>query len=255
MLFCDSLFEYFDLISQFIYLKVLAFPASLPHSFRDVSLALPGPGWVHGEARPGLAQPHPRTPPPRGLVVRWPTAPGQSVRVSQGLAGQPRWAAAGRRAAEGQGTEQEAKASCTLDPRPPKAGVSASGIVVQPTARSAVSATLLCRGGERRQPGRGRPPRTRICGLSHAAVSGRGEEAARQRPATSDPHVKRTAPRAPSPEPCSPGPASPSPDRSRCMASAEAGPSGLRLSQGGRSRPSSGRASMPLPRPALHPLF
>lgn len=168
MLFCDSLFEYFDLISQFIYLKVLAFPASLPHSFRDVRLALPGPGWLHGEARPGLAQPHPRTPPPRGLVVRWPTAPGQSVRVSQGLAGQPRWAAAGRRAAEGQGTEQEAKASCTLDPQPPKVGGPASGIVVEPTAPSAVSATLLCRGGKRRQPGRGRPPRTRTCRGQHS---------------------------------------------------------------------------------------
>ena len=43
-----------------------------------------------------------------------------------------------------------------------------------------------------------------LCGLSHAAVSGREEEAARQRPATSDPHVQRTAQCAPSPEPCSP---------------------------------------------------
>lgn len=39
MLLCDSLFEYFDLISQFIYLKVLAFP-SLPHSLRDAGPAL-----------------------------------------------------------------------------------------------------------------------------------------------------------------------------------------------------------------------
>lgn len=134
MLFYDSLFEYFDLISQFIHLKVLAFLPSLPHSFRDVSLALPCPRWLHGEARPGLAQPRPRTPPPRDPVVRWPTGPRQRVRVSQGPAGQPRRAAAGRRVAEGQGTEREAKASCMLDPRPPKVAGSTSRIAAEPTA-------------------------------------------------------------------------------------------------------------------------
>lgn len=198
MLFYDSLFEYFDLISQFIYLKVLAFLPSLPHSFRDVSLALPSPRWLHGEARPGLAQPHPRTPPPWDLVVRWPTGPRQRVRVSQGPAGRPRRAAAGRRVAEGQGTEREAKASCMLDPWPPKVAGSTSRTVAEPTAPSAVSATLLCRGGKRRQPGKGRPPQTLMCRGQH-----RGPPALK---------------------PAAPGPAPPLPDHSRCAAGSGAAP-------------------------------
>lgn len=104
MLFYDSLFEYFDLISQFIYLKVLAFLPSLPHSFRDVSLALPCPRWLHGEARPGLAQPHPRTPATLGScceVAHRPQAEGQGVSGPRGAASQgSSWEEGGRRAGD-----------------------------------------------------------------------------------------------------------------------------------------------------------
>lgn len=170
MLFYDSLFEYFDLISQFIYLKVFGIPPSLPPLVPRAS-AWPCPAQGGSTVRQGqaLAQPHPRTPPPRDLDDEVAHRLGRGQGVS-GPRGQPRRAAAGR-VAKGRGQSGKAKASCMLDPWPPKVAGSTSRIVAEPTAPSAVSATLLCRGGERRQPGKAGPFRPSCAGDSTAGPS------------------------------------------------------------------------------------
>ena len=141
--------------------------------------------------------------------------------------GLPHGAATGKRAAEGQETEQEPEVRCMPDPQPPKVGGPASSAAVEPTAPSAVSATLLCSGGKRGQPGRLAAPD----------------------------HTARGRLRAPSPETCSPRPSVPLAWPPPLHGWLRGHPAGLRLSQGARTRPSSGRASTALLRPALHPLF
>lgn len=60
MLLCDSLSEYFHLISQFIYLQVLASPS--PSPLRDAS-AVPISGWLcRSTERSGLAPEDPAVP-------------------------------------------------------------------------------------------------------------------------------------------------------------------------------------------------
>ena len=196
MLFCDSLFEYFDLISQIIYLKVLAFPPSLPHSFRDVSLALPGPGLLRGEARPGLAQPRPRTRPPRGLVVRWPTTPDRvsgCLRASWGcLTGQP----------QGRGRPKGRRQSRSLR----------SGACLTHSLQRWAGLRAVLRWSPL-PPLRSQP---RCC-----VLEGRGDSQAGWPPRTTRPEDGCMRPAL---RPAAPGPASPSPGHPHCMAGSEATP-------------------------------